>query len=99
MLYPRAVMGARVIQWLAYYSNTQQIPVITHPQELSKEQNMKHTKLQNYHTSFLEGKKYLINHWRRDPTKPVSLPFKSPSPIKRGYGEQAKFKLDINDGT
>lgn len=57
----------------------------------------------NYLSTFtndeiLEGKKYLINHWRRDPTKPASLPYKSPSPIKRGYGEQAKFKLDINDG-
>jgi hypothetical protein len=57
----------------------------------------------NYLSTFtndeiLEGKKYLINHWRKDPTKPVSLPFKSPSPVKRVYGEHTKFKLDINDG-
>ena len=34
-----------------------------------------------------EAKKHLINRWRRDPSKPVVLPFRSPSPNKRGNGE------------
>jgi hypothetical protein len=43
-----------------------------------------------------EGKKHLSNRWRRDPSKPVVLPFRSPSPGRRGAGESSKFKLDIN---
>ena len=56
----------------------------------------------NYLSTFtndeiMEGKKHLLNHWRRDPSKPVSLPYRSPSPGKRGPGEAAKFRIDVND--
>ena len=55
----------------------------------------------NYLSTFtndeiMEGKKHLINRWRRDPSKPVVMPYRSPSPGKRGVGESAKFKIDIN---
>ena len=43
-----------------------------------------------------EGKKHQINRWRRDPSKPLVLPYRSPSPGKRGVGESGKFKIDIN---
>ena len=46
-----------------------------------------------------EGKKHLINRWRRDPSKPVVLPYRSPSPGKRGGGESAKFKIDVNSAS
>lgn len=56
----------------------------------------------NYLSTFtndeiLEGKKHLINHWRRDPSKPLNLPFRSPSPVKRANGDHSKFKLEINE--
>lgn len=42
----------------------------------------------NYLSTFtndeiMEGKKHQINRWRRDPSKPVQMPNRSPSP-KRG---------------
>lgn len=43
-----------------------------------------------------EGKKHLLNRWRRDPSKPVVLPYRSPSPGKRGHDGTA-FKLDISE--
>ena len=45
----------------------------------------------------LEGKKHLINHWRRDTSKPLTQNFRSPSPLKKPHGDHSKFKLDIND--
>lgn len=56
----------------------------------------------NYLSTFtndeiMEGKKHLINRWRRDPSKPVVQPWlKSPSPKK---GTASKFKIDINDAS
>ena len=54
----------------------------------------------NYLSTFtndeiMEGKKHLINRWRRDPSKPVVLPYKSTSPNKRG--DAGRFKLDVNE--
>jgi hypothetical protein len=44
-----------------------------------------------------EGKKHLLNHWRRDPSKPVLQPNRSASPGKRGAGEAGSFKIDVNE--
>ena len=45
----------------------------------------------------MEGKKHLINRWRRDPSKQVVQPWvKSPSPKK---GTASKFRIDINDAS
>ena len=44
----------------------------------------------------MEAKKHLINRWRRDPSKPVVLPYRSPSPNKKNPGDSNKFKIDIN---
>lgn len=45
-----------------------------------------------------EGKKHLINKWRRDPSKPVVLPYnnRSPSPNKKA-GSIKNFKIDVNE--
>jgi hypothetical protein len=43
-----------------------------------------------------EGKKHLINKWRRDPSKTIISPLRSPSPKRREYGSAGKFKIDIN---
>lgn len=56
----------------------------------------------NYLSTFtndeiMEGKKHLLNRWRRDPSKPVVVPYRSPSPAKRGGGEAAKFKIDVTE--
>jgi hypothetical protein len=56
----------------------------------------------NYLSTFtndeiMEGKKHLINRWRRDPSKPVVVPYRSPSPAKRGGGEAGRFKIDVNE--
>ena len=42
-----------------------------------------------------EGKKHLLNRWRRDPNKPIVHPYRSPSPAKRGGGEASQFKIDV----
>jgi len=54
----------------------------------------------NYLSTFtndevMEGKKHLLNRWRRDPVRP--WPARSPSPGRRGAGEAARFKLDVNE--
>jgi hypothetical protein len=41
----------------------------------------------------MEGKKHLLNHWRRDPAKPL----RAASPGRRGGGEAGNFKLDITE--
>ena len=44
-----------------------------------------------------EGKKHLVNRWRRDPSKPLVQPYRSPSPKKTGAGDANRFKIDINE--
>lgn len=56
----------------------------------------------NYLSTFtndeiMAGKKHLINRWRRDPSKPDVIAYRSPSPGKRGGGEAGKFKIDVNE--
>lgn len=56
----------------------------------------------NYLSTFtndeiIEGKKHLLNRWRRDPSKPVAQPHRSPSPGKRGGGEAGHFRIDVNE--
>jgi len=56
----------------------------------------------NYLSTFtndeiMEGKKHLINRWRRDPSKPLVQPYRSPSPGRRGPGEVSKFKIDVTE--
>jgi hypothetical protein len=43
----------------------------------------------------MEGKKLYVNHWRRNPFKPVPLPY-SPSPKKRRHGDEG-FRIDVTD--
>ena len=45
----------------------------------------------------MDGKKHLLNRWRRDPSKPIVSPYRSPSPGKRGVGETGKFKIDVTE--
>lgn len=56
----------------------------------------------NYLSTFtndeiIEGKKHLINRWRRDPSKPMTMPTRSPSPGKRGHGASGSFKIDVTE--
>jgi hypothetical protein len=45
----------------------------------------------------VEGKKHLINHWRRDPNKPVVMPYRPGSPSTAKKGSAGQFKIDIAD--
>lgn len=56
----------------------------------------------NYLSTFtndeiIEGKKHLLNHWRRDPTKPVVQPYRGSSPSTAKKGDAGRFKIDIAD--
>jgi hypothetical protein len=55
----------------------------------------------NYLSTFtndeiMEGKKHLLNKWRRDPSKPLTETVRSPSPGRRG-GDASNFKIDVNE--
>ena len=45
----------------------------------------------------IEVKKYFINRWRRDPSKPMTMPMRSPSLGKREHGESGKFKIEFTE--
>lgn len=48
------------------------------------------------HDEIIEAKKHKINHWRRDPSKPLFTPReKSGSPRKKAEG--ARFKIEMTD--
>ena len=54
----------------------------------------------NYLSTFtndeiMEGKKHLLNRWRRDPSKPLAEAGRSPSPVRRGGGDASSFKIDV----
>ena len=45
----------------------------------------------------MEGKKHLLNRWRRDPSKLLQEHHRSLSPNKRGFSDAKRFKIDINE--
>jgi hypothetical protein len=56
----------------------------------------------NYLSTFtndeiMDGKKHLLNHWRRDPSKPAVVPLRGVSPSTAKKGDAGRFKIDIAD--